>query len=259
MNVATLSTLKRSHFISLMGQSNAVGYNSLIPDTHLYNPQAGQYIFDNVAMQWQPLQQNKNNAGKPYTYLGYQGVELTLMQLLKDYYGMDQYLFKYAEGATSLAVNLSAPPYDWNNLSANPYMYNGCVANFNEAIASFPAQLPAMKVLIWMQGESDAANNIMANQYQSNFESFIAALKNKWNLPNLKILQVLLSDTQTNIDNTLKSIVNTAKVNLSIDGNKYVNTDGAETYGGFVDAIHYSTTGYADIARRIFNVLITML
>lgn len=255
--IRTLSNLKSSHFISLMGQSNASGYNTPDADENQYNPRLGQYIFDNVSMEWQALQQNKNNGGKYYSYVGFQGIEMKLMQLLKNYYGADQYIFKYSEAAAPIALGDDPDvfPYNWSPLSAHPQNYKGCVNNFNYAKTHFPAQMPRMKVLIWIHGESDV-NTIDADNYQRNFITFINALKNDWNTPGLKVIQTLLSDTQTFYNQSLKAVINNAKINLSVNGNRYVNTDGAETQSG---GVHFTTSGYEDIAQRVFDVLITML
>jgi hypothetical protein len=256
---ASLSSLKNSHLIGLMGQSNANGEsnaNGVYPiaaDTNVYAPQVGQYIYDPAVSLWQPLQQNKNNSGAPATFTGYTGPEMKLMQLLRDYYGADQYMIKYAQGGTSIATD-AGTLYNWSPSSLDTLMYKGAVANYKAAMSSFPVQKIKMKVLVWIQGEADTGT-VDANAYRANFEDFISNLKNEWNLPDLKVLQTGLSNNQTAYL-VNQSIVNTAKQNLSIGGNKYVSTDGAEVA---TDGAHFTVAGYEDVATRIFNTLITML
>jgi len=249
--ISTLSALKNSKFISLMGQSNANGYQTP-PDVNTYLPQPGQYIFENVSQTWQRLQQNFNNGGAYHDYTGSVGMEMTLMQMLKEHYGADQFMFKFAEGGTSLGH--ADTGYDWQPGETNDYMFNGAVDMFTTAVRTFPAQMPQMKVLIWVQGENDTdATN--ANNYLTNLKTFINALKVAWNLPNMKVLQTLLADTQTVYDTTNKTIVNQAKIDFSVNGNKYVNIDGADCPGG----VHFSAAGQAYIAVKVFDTLITML
>jgi hypothetical protein len=238
-----------------MGQSNCNGYQ-FPADINTYLPRSGQYIFNNVTQQWQPLQQNYNNGGSYHVYTGAVGCEMKLMELLNAHYGTDQYMFKYGEGGTSIDPTPTPGSYNWSPLSVDdPYMFKGCVNSFNDAVVSFPAQMPKMKVLIWIQGENDCDSD-RANAYETNFRNFIKALKNGWNLPGLKVLQTLLADTQTACDSTAKSIVNAAKVNYSINGNRYVNIDGAEVAEG---GVHFTAAGQAYISQKIFDVLITML
>lgn len=253
MRISQLSSLSQSHFIALMGQSNAVGYNQENPDPNTYNPLLGQYIYENNSQTWQQLQQNVNNSGSLTEHIGFQGIELKLMELLHVYYNSDQFLFKWGEGGTSLALNGIGVPYDWSPDSFNDHMYKSAVANFNSAVSLFPVQSMSCKVLIWIQGENDT-NLEYANNYQTNFIKFITALKIAWNCPNLKVIQTGLSNTQTNYDPVYVNLINQAKINLSINGNKYVNTDGAESNG-----VHFTTAGYQDIAQRVFDVLITMI
>ncbi len=256
---STLSSIKNSHLIGLMGQSNAVGESNaagvypIAADTNNYNPQQGQYIFDPPSGLWQPLQQNKNNSGAPATFLGYTGPEMKLMQLMKEQYGSDQFMIKYAQGGTSLATD-AGTIYNWSPASTDALMYKGAVNNYWAAVNSSPAQAVKMKVLIWMQGEADTGT-ADANAYQNNFNAFIAALKNDWNLPDLLVIQTGLSNNQTAYL-TNQSIINTAKMNLAINGNKYVSTDGSEVA---TDGAHFTVAGYEDVATRIFDVLVTML
>jgi hypothetical protein len=255
MRISSLSNLKRSNFIALMGQSNANGYQ-FPADANTYLPRSGQFIFNNVTQSWERLQQNYNNGGSYHIYTGSVGCEMKLMELLYAYYGTDQYLFKYGEGGTSIDPTPAPGTYNWSPFSVDdPYMFRGCVNSFNDSVASFPAQMPEIKVLIWIQGESDMLPE-QANAYETNFRNFINALKNDWNLPGLKVLQTLLADTQTALGGPNKAIINTAKINYSINGNKYVNIDGAEVADG---GAHFTSVGQNYIAQKVFDTLITML
>lgn len=252
MRISNLTQLKDSHLIGLAGQSNANGYQTAL-DTAVYDPRKGQYIFNNVTRMWESLQQNRNNCGAFFDYTGSIGCEMELMRLLHEHYGADQYLFKYAVGGTSLAPKNEGESYDWVPNTANAQMYNGFVNSYRQAYAGLPNQMLRMKVLIWIQGENDAGGD-RASVYKSNLISLINSLKNALGLPNLLILQTLLADTQTAFGD--KTIINNAKIDFSIDGNKYINIDGAETSS---DGVHFTKTGQAFIAQKIFNVLVNML
>ena len=253
MRISSLSELKNSHFIGLAGQSNANGYQ--VPaDTAVYEPRKGQFIFNNVTGLWEQLQENHNNGGAFYDYTGSVGCEMELMRLMHNYYGADQFLFKYAVGGTSLAPkDGGGETYDWVPGTADAQMYNGFVANFRQAHFSLPNQMLRMKVLIWIQGENDAGG-ARAAAYKNNLINLINAFKNALGLPQLLVLQTLLANTQTAYGD--KSVINNAKIDFSTGGNKYVNIDGAEVGG---DAVHFTVAGQAYIAGKLFTVLKTML
>ncbi len=237
-----------------MGQSNAAGYQTP-SDTNTYRQRKGQYIFNNVTQLWEPLQQNYNNGGSFQDYTGSIGVEMKLMELLHSHYGSDQFLFKYTSGGTPLAHKEDGELYDWTPDSSADYMFNGSVKSFRRAFNIFHTQIPPVKILIWIQGENDVSLE-RANQYQANFAAFIKELKNRWNTPTLKVLQTLLSDTQTAYNGLGKTIINEAKMNYSINGNKFVNIDGAEVADG---GVHFTAEGQDYIAQKVFEVLKTML
>jgi hypothetical protein len=255
MNIANLSTLRNSHNIWFAGQSNCGGFNHPSPpDPATYPVSPGQYIFEPVSQTWQQLQQNKNNSGCPFGFLGFFGSELKLMELLKDHYGSDQYMMKYAQGGTSLST-LTADEYNWSPSSTTAFMFKRFVDSYLTAMDNFPAAKIYPKVLIWWQGEDDTST-ADADAYAVNFNNFISALKNQCFLPNLKVIQVGLSNNQTAYSDPGKAAVNAAKMDFAIHGNKFVNTNGADVQAG---GVHFSSVGYEDIAERIFNVLITML
>lgn len=257
MRVNNLSNHKNSHFLLSGGQSNMAGYQASGPDTTTYPPRKGQYIFDNPTAEWQRLQQNWNNGGTQIVYRGFVGCEMRLMELMHEHYGADQFMFKYSAGGTSISPidNITIPPsYNWGPESVQPYMYHGFIDSCRTAINTFPAQYNKPKVLLWIQGEDDTDIE-RANAYQQNFINLIACIKRDLNLPNLKVLQTLLADTQTAYGEVGKNIVNNGKRNFSVNGNKYVNIDGADCPGG----VHFSEAGQAYIAEKIFPVLKTML
>jgi len=254
MNTASISPMKNSHNILFMGQSNCGGFNQPAPDPATYPALKGQYIFEPLTATWQQLQQNKNNSGCPFGFLGFFGSELKLMQLMSDYYGSDQYMIKYAQGGTSLSAD-TADLYNWSPESTGDFMFKGSVINYHTAMANFPVQKITPKVMIWWQGEDDT-DTVNAAAYQDNFSNYIAAFKNQCALPNLKIIQVGLSDNQTAYGSAGINQVNAAKRNLSIHGNKFVSTDGADVQSS---GVHFSSLGYEDIAERLFDMVITML
>ena len=255
MNTLNLSPSRNSHNIWFAGQSNCGGFNHPAPpDDAFYPPLKGQYIFEPASRTWQQLQQNKNNSGSPTPFLGFFGSELKLMQLLRDHYGADQYMMKYAIGGTALAED-TADQYNWSPNSTANFCFKSFVDNYFTAINSFPAIKLFPKVLIWWQGEDDTFLSD-ADAYAVNFNNFISALKNQCFLPNLKVIQVGLSNNQTAYGLGGRNGINAAKMAYAIHGNKFVSTDGADVQSS---GVHFSSVGYEDIAERIFNMLITML
>jgi hypothetical protein len=256
MNLEDLAALCKSHFWFNAGQSNDAGFQE-VPNTSTYLPKFRNYVFDNPTQTWQQLQQNINNGGTPGIFRGYVGCEMRLMELMTEYYGAAQYMFKYSAGGTSISPidSIETPPrYNWGPNSVQPLMYKGFIDSARVAMRTFPVQHIKPKVLLWIQGEDDTDPD-KANAYQQNFINLIKAIKRDLNLPNLKVCQTLLADTQTAYGDSGKAIVNNGKINFSVNGNKYVNIDGADCPGG----VHFSIAGQKYIAEKIWPVLKTML
>jgi len=258
MRLSNLSALTNVNLIGLMGQSNANGIPfdvDHIDDGKPYPLQHGRHIFEPVSRTWQILQRDVNNHGGPNALTvgdGF-GVEMRLMELLYNYYGTDQYMIKYASGGVPIAEDTGAT-YNWSPTSEDGFMFNSSVNNYWDAMNTFPANNINMKVVIWIQGESDGELSIDAGAYQSNFLKMAKEMMNQYNLPNLKFLNVLLGDKQTNIA-PYKDAINQAKKNITINGSRIVSADGLATREG----VHFTSDSYNTLAERIFEVLITML
>ena len=256
MRINNLSALKNVNLVGLMGQSNANGFpfNDGYVDPNFYEPQYGRYIFEPVGQTWQVLQRDINNHGGPTSNTAGDGfgIEMRLMELLYEYYRVDQYMIKYAAGGTSISPDAGAE-YKWWPDSTADYMFNGSVANYWAAMNSFPIQKTEMKVLIWIQGENDNAPIEVAGQYQRNFLYMARQMINQYNLPNLKFLNVGLGDGQTGISN--KEVINQAKRNITINGSRFVSSDGLETREG----VHFTGDSLNTLAERIFDMYLTMV
>lgn len=256
MKQLALSTLKNVNLIGLMGQSNCNGfpYADGFDDTTVYPQEHGRYIFDAVSNTWQMLQQDVNNRGAPFGASDGFGVEMRLMELLRDHYGADQYMLKYAQGGIPIAQDTGAV-YNWSPNSADDYMFKNSVNYYRAAMNSFPVQKIPMKVLIWIQGEADLNSSEDAAAYEANFNNMYAQFRNQLNLPGLKVLNVLLGDGQTGAGGQNAGVVNAAKRNITYNGSRYVSADGLATH----DGVHFTGDSYNTLAQRIFDVLITML
>lgn len=251
-----LSTLKSINLIGLMGQSNAIGFpfdDSYI-DPLTYDPQSGMYIFEPVSQTWQVLQRNINNHGGPTSNSAGDGfgVEMRLLQLLYEHFGVDQYMIKYAAGGIPIAED-TGDNYNWSPNSTSEYMFKASLANYWAAMNSFPVQKIEMKVLIWIQGENDTTTIGDAGAYQRHFMNMANQIINQYNLPYLKFLNVGLGDGQTSIG--FKDVINQAKRNITINNSRFVSSDGLATREG----VHFTGDSLNTLAERIFDMYLTMI
>lgn len=248
-------TYNKSYLYILIGQSNANGYNENTPDKTLYNPNQNQFVFYNPDNTWQVLQQNKNNGGAPYIYLGAKGVEMKLFSTLIKYYkDQNQYLLKYAQGGTALYHGGSVP--DWSPSTSNSLYFN-FITQYNKAMTAFPGYSTTLGVnIIWIQGEQDATSATYANAYQANLINFIGNLRTAINRPNAKFIIVRQGNMQTSVYGTAPgNTVRAAQQNVAqlVSGCALINADGLPTH----DGTHYTNVAQDSLALRIFNYLIT--
>ncbi len=176
----------------LAGQSNMVGSRSNLNELsdHWLHPQDNVLWYDQDN-NWVPLQVPTEPFpfSRVFNGVGF-GPEITLGQGIAESLNETVALVKYAKGGTNLAV-------DWK---PGGELYTSMIDRVQGAIAEFPLASVNVDIagFFWMQGESDAYNLAMANQYEQNLTNFITQVRQDLQEPNLPFVygKVFLTGTQ---------------------------------------------------------------
>lgn len=162
------------------------------------------------------------------------------------------YFFKSCIGAASIILWLQDG--DWRNT-----FYSGLYRYYSQLKFLGLSDSHDLRYLIHTHGETDADNVDRANAYKSNvlkfyheYDSTIAVICNKLNIPVDTTYTVLLTDLQSphDYDTTIQRIVN----ELSTENSwiEKVNVD-PTWLGG--DNLHYSVAGYIELGIREYETI----
>jgi hypothetical protein len=126
-------------------------------------------------------------------------------------------------------------------------------ALFNAAVAACYATTPVE--YWWGQGESDAANQQAANDYDDNLWSHIAGMRIAFNLPNLFVRVV-----QLHIQNpgTYRDIVRAAQ-NAVCDADPYAEIFNIDGYALQADSVHLTAAAGTQVGVAMGNAYIATL
>lgn len=179
----------------LAGQSNAIGAGDLTVLKTEYSAYAEIFDKCQIIADLRSSPVNYGPLAYPYNwnhlkpgYGGAFGVELSLGRKLAQIYPDDDiYLIKIAAGATWLAPLYIPPPsyhsstaFHWNPLlipdtTLIGQLYNNVVITSANVLKDLNNSYPTvtMSGFFWLQGESDAGNEVAAEQYLANLISLI--------------------------------------------------------------------------------------
>ena len=168
--LAAAPTAAATKVFLLAGQSNMVGVGVSAELPGPYNaPQSNVKIWSNG---WADLQPGSTYFGPEVTF----GYQIAHVAFPDD----DVYLVKYAVGATMLATH-------WNP-NGSGECYNAFKTTVNAAMQNLTnARLsPTIAGMLWMQGESDAANgNPYASGYAANLTNLVKKVRNDFGSPDM--------------------------------------------------------------------------
>ncbi|SHM98380.1 Lysophospholipase L1 [Cyclobacterium lianum] len=167
------------------GQSNAQGW---MGDAANY-PQEGKELDDAILLNW-TFVDNESSKGAWVSMQpqdgrfpkGHFGPEVSFARELKKA-GYNPAIFKYTKGATGLARDWKAP--------GEGGIYDRMTEDLKSAIKRLEQDgyQVTLRGFIWIQGETDAAEEDSAREYQTNLNKMIQDLRqNQVNEPNLKII-----------------------------------------------------------------------
>lgn len=121
--------------------------------------------------------------------------------------------------------------------------------------------MPDVKVVLWLQGESDAANNQYSDDYEANLKKTIAAYRRIMGKPDLKFI-LLKMNTLINRSTTNVNKINTAMDNIAAaDSNVDVIDCFDFTVADYDDPpgeeLHYNTQGLYKLRIKFQNKIIS--
>lgn len=113
--------------------------------------------------------------------LGHFGPEISFARGMKKA-GYKPFIFKYTKGGTSIYNNWKLP--------GERGMYDAMVKDLRRAVSLLEKMGYSVnfKGFIWIQGESDAENNIMSVAYENNLTQLITDLRKITNNPKLEVI-----------------------------------------------------------------------
>lgn len=173
------------------------------------------------------------------------GAELPCAWSLKNI-GHSPHVIQIAQGGTSLAV-------DWNP-NQTTRMYRNLTHDYAAAIASryAPADPGATRtVLVWIQGETDAANEAYSLAYQDNWDDFIAAARSDLGLASLKVIMVKLNTACTA---TYTANVRAAQVAIA-GADALVTLVDSDAYALAADGLHYTAAGATGLGLALATAI----
>lgn len=241
----------------IAGQSNADGYalgagvldyGSLAPAYDLFDIGREELVseyemvtifrgaYDNGSGSWQYLAPGFGITGNGNRF----GPELSFGHVVQGFFDEQIALIKYARGGTSLA-------YEWNPESSEINQYDYFIHTVANAIAEEEAFGVELKItgLLWMQGEEDATNFEMAENYRQNLAHFISRVRLDLGLPDLEIYIGTIANSSIW---TYREIIWDAQQEVAVADPSVFLVDGKDLPLLFDDGtgagyIHYSTQG----------------
>jgi Carbohydrate esterase, sialic acid-specific acetylesterase len=226
----------------LAGQSNMVGQgDSEELSAPLNSTQGDVMAWMSSSVGWTPLKWGSGNLPTQF------GPELGFGRAIADGDPDVRYaLVKSAVNGTSLAV-------DWNPATGPVY------ADFVSTLAQASQRLTDLGIdyevrgLVWMQGESDAMDEAMADAYQVNMESFIGEVRTLVGVPDLPVVMARIRGNMAP-PFVYSLTVRMAQESVAAgDPNvKIVDTDSLTLHP---DGVHYDTAGQLQLGTLFANAI----
>lgn len=180
------------------------------------------------------------------------GTERRMLRASKLKFGNNQYLFKFAQGGSSIAV-------DW---APGGSLYQGYLTRMGQAQAKpIPAPFALgykMRYVVFIIGESACTRDDWAASFQSDMQAFWDAFKVDFASgleTNVRLILPSLSSFQTSatISMTRKAIVNQAIIDFAAANSDVITFVQNNTCQA--DNLHYNAAGYNNFALQLVNVM----
>ncbi len=245
--LAFSSTLKADQIdlFIMAGQSNMQGWRSDAASYPIDRSKLDQTIpfyfkalhYSSSEKKWQTLGPQRGHFRK-----GHFGPEVTFARsLLKKHY--KPAIFKYSSGGSSIKT-------DWKSPGANG-LYDDMVGNIKTAIKELKAQgyTINLRALVWIQGESDADNDQLANEYYWHLKKMLHHLRT--NVLRQPKLPIILSVDEQHPHVQVRPQIVDAQLQLAFEDPtiSFVSMYGLEKS----DVTHLTARGTIQQGKRIFS------
>lgn len=236
---------KQVDLFILAGQSNMQGWRSdaaAYPrDTHKLDQTIPFYFealhYSSSSKHWQTLAPQRGHFVK-----GHFGPEVSLARALKQAH-LNPAIFKYSSGGSSIKT-------DWKGPGGHG-LYDDMVKNLKLAINELKAQGNTVNIraFIWIQGESDADSDQLANEYYWHLRRLLHHLRS--NVLHKPQLPVILSVDEQHPHVHLHPQVVDAQIKLAFDDPTitFVSMTGLEK----ADVTHLTARGTIQQGQRLFR------
>ncbi len=229
----------------LAGQSNMQGWRSDAKDYPIDREQLDARIpfyyetvgYGSSQQQWKTLTSQPGHFRS-----GHFGPEITFGRLLFKS-GYTPAIYKYSLGGSSLKLDWKAPGHKG--------IYDNMVASLKAAITALEAQGHTVtpRALVWIQGESDADNKVLATEYYWHLRKMLHHLRA--NIIRDTHLPVILSVDEQHPHVQQNPQVVDAQIRLALEDDtiNFVSMMGLEKY----DVTHLTAKGTIEQGKRIFE------
>jgi len=229
----------------MAGQSNMQGWRSdaaAYPTDKYQSDKRIPFYFraldyDSSNNEWETLHPQKGHFSK-----GHFGPEVSFSRALLKNKQLKPAIFKYSSGGSSLKL-------DWKTYGKKG-LYDDMVNNLKTAIKGLEAQGHTVipRAIIWIQGESDADSDQLANEYYWHLKRMLTHLRN--NIIQIPNLPVILSVDELHPRVQQRPQVVDAQMKLALESNNisFVSMMGLEKY----DSTHLTAKGTIEQGKRLF-------
>jgi len=178
------------------------------------------------------------------------GPELFFGKVLSDSFPGRRFAFiKVARSGTYLGKATEWLPPSSNNGTGGTY-YTAMMGSIDAAFKAFNTAFdtalytPRWAGFVWLQGEFDAMDATLSNQYETNLTNLVKDIRAKAGVADLPVVLPMI-DVQSMWTNNAK--IRAADIALT---RKLVHCDTIDTKGLPTDNIHYKAAGMVTIGRR---------
>jgi iduronate 2-sulfatase len=276
---------KDYHLYLLLGQSNMQGYGKVeeLPK-ELQGQQDGVWIFNGrLEMDGYPpagdglWEQLRPGHGKNFSTDGIKntpsdrfGPEITFGQRLKELYPERNIaLVKYAKGGTSISPDASAASkfgcwiYDWDGGRSGGRGMN----QFDHAVSTLKRARAVQDIdgdgepdrlipsaIIWMQGESDTGDPLIAASYLGNLTTLMERMREQFGNKNAPVIIGRIADWDVWRE---RAIIRAAQAEFVAQDEQAALVTSIDSYGRS-DKHHYDSAGYIDLGREFADALASL-
>lgn len=245
--LSTSSFAKQIDLFIMAGQSNMQGWRS---NAAYYPPDSG-HMDKKIPFYFEAL--NYSSSHKKWQTLapqaghfrpGHFGPEVTFARAALSA-RLNPAIFKYSSGGSSIKINWKSPGHRG--------MYDDMIANLKRAIQELKAQGHTVvpRAIVWIQGESDAKNDRLANEYYGHLKRMLHHLRR--NVLRKPRLPVILSVDEQHPEVKLRPQVVEAQLRLAMEDSSisFVSMVGLQKS----DTTHLTARGTIHQGKRIFKAL----